>query len=638
MNPPSRSQRPRIIRLINRWLQSLKRRTKAIARPERHDVIDHASAQLRTTNGQMEQVFTTLGETFIPLHGRIEQLFKHCENLVAIASGKRDGMTLFQEAVQVLHGPIEYIDYCIGHHARLLELFARTEQRTKAMLDFQHQMESMLAPLTYIEVLIKIESATLEQEQRDTFITVVSEIERLHTLVSETFEQNTALLAQTHATISRVRAKLVRDFDEHSRHTGARRTQIEGAIASLDEQLSNDSRRDVKIQVFSRELTRRVSAIVTAIQTQDIVSQKSGHVLDSLAEMKTDATGLGHLLEVQISQLDQIEQDFQRAQTEIIDNLGHIVTQADEIDRNALTLDEFTQMTASADGMVQQLLDAFTGVRGIVVSTLELTREANAAARPASNIASSLSTTLGDLSINMRLIALNAQVRSLQIDQGTGLELLAARTAGISAEISDVSEQVARDLGELRDDTRECLELLAEFEQRGTAQHDQLVARSPESEGRLHELRDHAIAVMGSIGETAAAIHHAAQQAHATITGMPGLIEAIQGTRQSLSTLLERVGRTDQDPCLKTKEKLRQHAKRYTMASERLTHQGQTAQMGPTGPLLAAPDVDLFVEMPAGAEPVTPPVPEPARPKATPAPLIPAGEPVASLGHNVDLF
>ena len=48
----------------------------------------------------------------------------------------------------------------------------------------------------------------------------------------------------------------------------------------------------------------------------------------------------------------------------------------------------------------------------------------------------------------MRLIALNAQIRSVQIGEGTGLEQLASRTAEISRDVNTIGDETARDLND----------------------------------------------------------------------------------------------------------------------------------------------------------------------------------------------
>jgi hypothetical protein len=245
----------------------------------------------------------------------------------------------------------------------------------------------------------------------------------------------------------------------------------------------------------------------------------------------------------------------------------------------------------------------------------------------------------------MRLIALNAQVRALQIDQGTGLEILAARTAAISGEISRISDQVAQDLAELRDDTQECLTMLDEFRTRGTTQQSELTLNSPGSEQRLHRLRDQALAVMATIGDTATAIHASALSSQQDMAPLAGWRESLSRVHDLLQDHVTAIGHEPESaPCEKTKRKLEQHATRYTMRSERQVHAtGQEASAGEgtlTGQAADGSDFEFFVDVPAASTGPAPAQPPPvSAAQAANKPVGVAQQAASqSLGANVDLF
>ncbi|MBE2213286.1 MAG: hypothetical protein IAE82_05395 [Opitutaceae bacterium] len=618
-------------RYARRWKQRL-RHGRAASIPHVSQIV---RADVDRANAALERIFLNLGRHFEPLTERMQGLVRSSESLRELASGREHGQTLFQRAITVLHEPLEFIDRCVSQHTRLLELLKRCEEEMRVMLRFQMQMSDLLAPLSFVEVLFRVESASLEMEQRETFGTVAADIHRLRQLVGEAFEKNSGLLGSTHATLAAVRQRLENDFRHHARAISEKRQSIEAALSRLDQQLLSNARQDTDARALARQLSVQVATVVSALQFQDIIKQKCSHVVEALADWEEHHLYDRAFVRVQVAHLRTVDQDIDQAVSEISGGIGRIRELGEGIERRSLSMDDLEGMIASADGMVQMLLDSIRETRGILTGTTALIREANEAARPAGNIAANLTSTLGELSINMRLVALNAQVRSVQITDVTGLEVLAVRTAEISNRITGVSHEVAERLGRLRDVTDEMFGLFDRFSQEGSEREQRMELAQGPVETELHQLRDRTLAVFQTITQAVEHVRAAASGLDEALADVPqahaGLIRAVE----DLEGFAENYCSESDELSARAEQLLAAHAGKYTMASERHVHVAATGG-GDAMPEVeqAAPELFDTADVPAEVSPQRQMAGGPAA-RSRQA----AGTPAeTSLGTNVDLF
>lgn len=625
-------------RLLRRWRRRL-RHGRAASIPGVAQVV---RLDLERANAALERIFLNLSRQFQPLTDRMQELVGSSQALHELASGRSHGQTLFQRAITVLHEPLEFIDRCVSHHTQLLDLLRRCEEEMRVMLRFQMQMRDLLAPLSFVEVLFRVESASLDLEQRETFGTVAADINRLRQLVDEAFQKNAGLLGSTHTTLGAVRQRLENDFRQHARAISEKRAGIEAALTRLDEQLLRNARQETDAQTMTRTLTTQVSRIVSALQYQDIIKQKSEHVVLALADWETHHIYDRGFVNLQIAQLRSVDDDVNRAVAEIADGMDRIRELGDGIDRRSLSMDDFEGMIASADGMVQMLLDSIHETRATLNGTTALIAEASEAARPAGNIAANLTSTLGELSINMRLVALNAQVRSVQITDVTGLEVLAVRTAEISNKITGVSREVSERLVHLRSVTDEMFGLFEAFGSEGREREQRMVAAQGPVEGELHQLRDQTLGVFQSMTQAVEQVRSAVNELHRALGDVPHAHAALHKAVADLSEFAGRYCTGGDVLTAEAAELASAHAGNYTMAVERQVHEVATGNGSVSPSRAAAPSgPELFSE---GAEPVSSPRPpvraarEAAHTQGRASDRIEVKAVNASLGNNVDLF
>ena len=554
------------------------------------------------------------------------KLLSECQILAGVASGRIGAGSVAHETLQLLHDPLVFIDSCQQQQEKLISVLATCEKQSQSMLAVRERMQAALAPLDYITILFKIESAGLPGEMRDTFLTVTAEVARMRQLVNETFNKNAQLLADAHETLGKVRSKLEAEFRANSQHVIERRRAIDQTISQMDRQLVENGQQDIRLKTESDTLEAEIGMIVGGLQFQDIVQQKCEHVLAALANWDANSPSPS-AIQLQSLQLGGVAEDIASSHEKISGGIARIEKCLKEVENGSQQSEKFQGMVASADGMVQQLLEAITEVSEIISTVTKLTDQHYHDVQPAGEIASGLTSTLVELATNMHLIALNAQIRSVQIGEGTGLEQLAARTADISREINTISLESAQDLAKIRLGIKEMMSIFSEISNRGRQTLDRLTQARIPTEGHLHALRDHAFATIQAIGETSQSIQQ-------SVKAVGDSIAPLHNFRAEFTTLSENLQRLA-GPIPESAEQiaeLKTEATRYTMASEHALHGKITGQ---EIPLSATDDIELFVEPieSASNEEKVPPVAARTPQKTEKAPVA-----AGNFDANIELF
>lgn len=562
---------------------------------------------------ELEKQFMGVVSYIEPLSKGSQRLVDECETLMRLASGREDGHNLMQDTLTLLEGPLAYIDSCLQQRDRLVSLLETCEKKTAAMIKIRDDMHGTLAPLTYLTVLFKIESARLPSDMRDTFVTVTLEIDRMRQLVDETFVQNARLLAEAQSTLTSVRVRMEAEFRSHTDDLVKKRGQIHGAIAILNNQLSNNGERDLRLHNQSCVIAAEVGKIIAGLQFQDIVQQKCAHVVEDLGRPEFHSGS--DPARLQACHLDAVCSDLDTGLAQVRSGLGSIGREIDHFDEICLKLDGLEGMVAAADGMVQLLLDVLSEVGEIIRVVAELTDQASQTLAPMKNLAGQLTTAVVELAIDMRLIALNAQIRSVQGGACTGLEVLAARTALIADETSAVTAKNFGELKILNDGINEMLETFGDFQRRGSEQLASFHSGRAGIETRLHGMRDSALDAFAAISGTLSEMRKFSESVVEALAGIPACRDRVAEVAAQLHGLHERhqIHAPEMDAAA-------ERARTYTMASEHAVH---AAVFGKSYRKDNA-DIELFAG-PAAAETAAP-----AKPKAA--------APAVEFGENAELF
>ncbi len=552
--------------LISRFLK-FRRRTGLNKAPKDLNLqVEKAQQAITGAMSSLESLFVAFSEQFTQICESCQSMVEQCEKLRELASGKNEGATLMQEVVKMLHDPMVYIDDCMRRQEQLVILLKQSETQTLEMLKVRDSMRNVLTPLSFISVQLRIESAQLSADLREAFVSVTEESDSLRLRVEASFAKNTELLGQAHVTLAAVRAKLEIELKQNVRFLAEKRTHIEKAIQQMDAQLTQNAERDTRLHSVSKALSQQVSSVVMGLQFQDIIKQKCDHVAQSLGTLDLAAEHASSYAGLNSCHLESVEKDLDEGLKSIESGIGQIQHQVNAIERSSLKHDDIEGMTASVKGLVQLLLDTTTDITEIISLVLDITRQSHENIKPAGEVAQQLSTTLVDLALTMKLIAINAQLRGVQHGKGTGLEVIAARAAAISEEMSEISRATTYELSHLQSAINELLSSFAEFHKRGEHQLAQLGQERIVAEKRLHGHRDESIRAITALGTGVDTVHAAITQLTADLNLVPEVKAKVSKAALTLRKIHELTGgEIDQ-------RHLEAHASRYTMASEHAVH------------------------------------------------------------------
>ncbi|WP_324726142.1 hypothetical protein [Actomonas aquatica] len=563
-----------------------------------------AISAIRDGRRNLQQTFHAFGGDLDEIDSQTRQLLDKCEELIELANGQSEGINLFQQSMQVLDQPLEHIDRSLRGLEPMLEHVARCDQHSKELLKCQLAMGEVLAPLRHMIVFFRIEAAQLEPEHQTTFLTVADEIHRLRELIDKTFDDNVTRLEAARTTIGGVHQKIRHDNNAYAQVITRKRAEIERAIETLGEQLSFDSQRDTQVRDATQRLNQEISQLVSALQYEDILTQRIDHVLKAL-HAGPPVGAIGAWMRLMSVQVSEVIQSMEEARQQLDQGIDRIVLQADELGEASIKLRDLDNSTASIDGMVQLLLEAFEDITEISAANVKLADDSYTALQPVAEVTENLSSVVIEVSLNIQLIALNAQVRSVQLGDGSGLEVLAARTAEISAELGELGDRTANEIIELRTVTHELLDQLGTMRDTGRKHLDDLRQNGAEVIQSLHGMRDRTLATLQDV---CSQMENVRDRTNPKPQRLQELATAKISFERGVAWLEHHA--SDTPPTLRERELLAAHTGGYTMASQRQAHAAITGDDSDLGQ--HDDSLEFFVDVPDTDATTTHAEPEPA--------------------------
>lgn len=626
--------------------------------PSAHtDAILHAEATLRETSREVEKCFLAIGSAMQKLPESSRSLNQHSERLLTLTAGRAAGGRTFEETVQLVQEPLEFIDRSQSKLRELIDALQESQKRIHRLISSEEMLNRAVAPLTYIQTLFKVESSTLDHGVQQMFLALTEDIERLHRRVSETFGEKFAVLRTAGDTINRMIRQLRDESRANERALREQRQAIQDGLAQLNADIKENEAWSAHLHQVSRVIDRSVGDLVISLQSQDIVSQKLAHIVDNLGDarsgLESDPTGTQSrsyasvACSVQGAQLEGVGVDLEKAHAEISRAASDIQRNVSTLEKEHLQSGDTSSITSRIDILVNSLLKSITAVRAMSQRTVESAERAYAAIRPIGGDASNLTGVMRQLSAQIHLIALNAQVQAAHNCSGTGLEVLASSTAVISDETGEISERVAQGVDQLTVELNRLVESFDQLRAEGASNQERMetVARVKEQELQLicNESKSELEAARGAvqtIGELVTTI--AAENQFPAVAGerMGRLSQSFADKGAELDGELKQSGHSI-DRATHSKPL----SKRYSVASELEIHRRffneAPLPAASTTKTAAASNEDIWFDAPAGDPSDAPSIRGDSVIVSTPAPggIEPeASKKDASLGDNIELF
>ncbi|MBK7999637.1 MAG: hypothetical protein IPK15_13200 [Verrucomicrobia bacterium] len=470
------------------------------------DALKEGEAILQEVSQSVEKCFLGLGYVLEKLPGVSERLVRQSQRYSEVSSGRASGNATFEETIQLIEEPLAFIDQSQDEVRNLIRALEELQQRIHRLIASEDSLNRAVAPLTYIQTLFRVESTGLPHAVQQMFLALTEDIERLHERVSQTFGEKFAVLRVASETIQRVASQLREEIRSNGTALRDKRKKVEAALAQLNLDLKSNEARGVQLNSVSRVIEREAGMLVISLQAQDIVNQKLAHIVGALSQVQERMTPETWLApresarqdiaycavssRLQATQLEGVGADLEQAHEQIKRATVEIGTQVRKLEEDYLRTDSQQQNAAGTDALIQVLLDTMAEVRAMSDRAVNSAEKAFAAISPIGGMASNLTGVMRQLSAQIHLIALNAQVQAAHNCGGTGLEVLASSTATISIETSEISERVASGVDALTEELNRLVAAFAKLRDDGAAQRDRISGRGRTKEGELNSIRE----------------------------------------------------------------------------------------------------------------------------------------------------
>ena len=542
-----------------------------------NQALDLAATTIPHVSSVLETRFMATAAILEKLNDDGRNIVLATDRLVNSATGKGDGKKILEGAMAVVEGPLELLSDC---YVQSQDLYEKLQSYTQGIIQLQRkepELRRAMAPLRFMQALLKIESATLSAEAQAMFNALSLEIERLQGQMYELFNTKFAELNEVQHILQNVCTSLKSHTTSLREFISLEKIRIQESLTNIQKELDENLIREARILQLSKTVAKEIQKVVAGLQFQDIVSQKLAHISTALTktgtEFRLNQTDLHSLLQsfnLQSHQLNAVRQNIRGAQTDVRSGVESILDQLLKADSDCISLKDLSKITTSADGTVQTLLDDIRGVAEQVDSVVSGSSEVHDALQPVSGLASSVTSVVKELSLSIHLIGLNAQVQAAQFSQGAGLGVISYRMSEISGVTSLLSKSIAADLDFVSNGLSQSIISFKELNAKSLSQQRFMETDGKKSEMDLHRLRDDALNSVHTIGRLVTKISSTSKSCLNTVDygdiSDPELKQLQESLESIASTLPLDEGATGDDLTGIVKDF---HAD-YTMESERI--------------------------------------------------------------------
>ncbi len=626
--------------------------------------IRSSSAALTDTVAEIETRFLQISTTVENTTNIGRELVERGEALIALALGQGGGQICIEATAEHIWRSIECVERSLQESEDLIGRLTLLHGQLSQSLAAERELAGTLAPLTFVQSLFRVESARLSPDVQTMFLALVAEMERVRLNVENEFRAKFQLIRDIRAILTDAIAQLKLRSVETKKHVVELRAHLELSLRQMQESHERNRDRNSRLSAVSQAVAAETGRIVMSLQFYDTFTQKLQHTRRILDEMDTTASALptaggeaGRSLRfleqsglICAAQLAAMQAEFVQSGAALRDGIGGIVNRMTTLDEDCIALRDLDNVSAGVDGAVQILLDSLVEVQRLVGGAATFAMESHRTIEPIKGNSTNFARFINNLSFEIQLIGLNAEIQSTHVGRGTGLEVLSAQTSAISRETRALSTKLAVDLDELTAGLSRVVTAFEDIRDRSVAYNRTLAAEAATDTASLHAYRDSSLDVLRQIGEllpklqteTRAALDQAdfvaiARQPLARLeNAVVQLTSAARTDADRSGVMVDTTGLTDHFLTF------------YTMVAEGEVHRKALglAPVATSAPTTASGDVDLF-----GDEPIAPATPvatssgdvelfgfdEPA-PAAVETTLPAPSAPPAPAAGNVDLW
>ena len=516
---------------------------------------------------------------------QIEQnLVSQSRRMLTLAEGPEGGTASVDQAAATIWRGIEFAKSSDLQVVEFIERLAATSQQIRETLPAQQSLTDALTPLKYVQILFRVESASLPTEIQSTFLALNTEISRICERVETGFKEKFEIIASIGQRLDAASATLRQRQIATRQQIDTLRAQLESSIGSVKADYAKNQARDVRMESVVPQVKRETGYVVMSLQAQDMLNQKLQHLHTILHEMSAahaampdDRIGGGrtlrfveHASRLVTAQLDVMKTELANAGTQVGGGLNKIIEAMSGINQDFGAVQSQHVSGITIDGGIQNLVEALENVGKLIRASNELVTETHRTIEPIRGMSTQFTSFMRELTLDIHLIGLNAEVQSAHVAQGTGLEVVSARATEVSLSTCRLSEQLATDIDRITRGLGELIDTFGTVREKTEVFVGQLTEETRADEDRLHNYRDQIIEVLLQIGEQlplleaqiGTAMSHA-DFSGAAVAQIEALHAAVLTLQTSAATTADEAGVSSDTTGL-----LDQFLKGYTMQSQ----------------------------------------------------------------------
>lgn len=546
--------------LSGQWarLQPFSRRAR-LELPAHFGRVREASGATDEAMREVETRFLEIGNTLETTTDLARDLVEHCEALIALALGQGGGEIMIDEAARHIWSAIDFVEKGDERIELLIRQLIASNDEITQTLGTEQLLERTITPLNYVQTLFRVESAGLPPPVQEMFHALVREINRIRQHVEGGFREKFELIRQIQSILTSAITQLVNQQSRAKQTVTDLRKQMAASLESMKASYERNRDRDTRLIDVSRAVSAETGKVVIALQVQDMLNQKLQQVHSALSAMEESFGQLsfrraeaGRSLrfiqetgKVAGAQLTAMQEELATAGETIGGGLQQIIGRMDTLDGDCLALRDLDSVTTGVDGAVQILLDSLEDVRRLVGTAGSHAKEAHRTIEPIGGMTTNFTSFMRELSLEIQLIGLNAEVQATHVGRGTGLEVLSARTSEISRETSRLSEALASQLDSLTAGLDRVVQSFREIRDETATFNTKLDGEINGDEKCLHDYRDSALKVLTHVGERLPQLKQATETARsqsdfaatavARITELQSTVAALSAAAQALA-------------------------------------------------------------------------------------------------------
>lgn len=538
---------------------------------------------------RLDADFLASGEGLEKLLDLSGALVNHSQLLLKMSVGQEGGESIFEEAAAVLLKPLEFADEISCEWPVMLGDIQRAVSDIARLKDLRISLDRTVSPLDVLQRMFRIECSSLDSEIQALFATLTAGMQDVRLEMFGMIESKFSLLEASVKTLSQIEWQL-KQMIEHAETARLDRLRIRNNLDQTRQQLTMDLTKDVALSGVTRNLQANIAEVVTALQAQDLINQRTRHVMELIGKLGDDLRYPGNAAVYKSreaaliagAQITAVSSDLDKAKSEIAVGLKAILALMQELDREVLHLSGVDLSSTAEGGLVQTLLETGEQARAALHNLSSDASSVFETLRPISNLVGNLSADMASISQRMRLIALNTQIQSAHAGMGTGLDVLATRAGMISDETAALTTEMSARLQGLKSSVDRLVDRVQSVVAQAAAESATLDQKSVREETILHAFRDKSLTTLAQLDQLGEEVQRHVEQMCATVAATADIRGEGARMRNLLAGIAAAAPVNTGGLPLEDSSLLDDFRNTYSMASERVLHDRLLGSTGET--------------------------------------------------------